>query len=187
MNLELQLNQTNHRDVARALPEGTALVEFVQFHFYNFAAVHAHGESSWESPRYLAFVMRARAPETLVMKDLGGASQIDNLIRSFRKRIMDDQNELFISSSSRNEAADVSGAAIRAAVFDPLVPYLGGATRLFIAPDGELTRLPFEALSDGSGANLIDCYRISYLSTGRDVLRLNGSIAFKGISSYYNS
>ena len=77
MNLELQLNQTNHRDVARALPEGTALVEFVQFHFYNFAAVHAHGESSWESPRYLAFVMRARAPETLVMKDLGGASQID--------------------------------------------------------------------------------------------------------------
>ena len=63
------------------------------------------------------------------------------------------------------------------------VPYLGGATRLFIAPDGELTRLPFEALSDGSGANLIDCYRISYLSTGRDVLRFNGSIAFQPVSS----
>jgi tetratricopeptide (TPR) repeat protein/CHAT domain-containing protein len=63
------------------------------------------------------------------------------------------------------------GARLRAAVFDKLVPYLGGYTRLFLAPDGDLSRLPFEALPTGDGRYLIDEYQISYLSTGRDVLR----------------
>ncbi|MGZ7133077.1 MAG: CHAT domain-containing protein, partial [Halobacteriota archaeon] len=46
-----------------------------------------------------------------------------------------------------------------------------GDTRVIIAPDGELTRLPFEALPTDDGRRLIDAYRISYLSVGRDVLR----------------
>jgi CHAT domain-containing protein len=46
-----------------------------------------------------------------------------------------------------------------------------GRKRLLIAPDGDLTRLPFEVLSSGNGRRLIDDYQISYLSCGRDVLR----------------
>jgi CHAT domain-containing protein len=53
------------------------------------------------------------------------------------------------------------------------MPALGGHTRLLIAPDGDLTRLPFEVLPRGDGGGrLIDSYRISYLSCGRDALRL---------------
>jgi CHAT domain-containing protein/tetratricopeptide (TPR) repeat protein len=63
------------------------------------------------------------------------------------------------------------GIRLRAAVFDKLVPHLGGSTRLFVAPDGELYRLPFEALPTSDGQRLIDEYRISYLGSGRDVLR----------------
>ena len=40
-----------------------------------------------------------------------------------------------------------------------------------IAPDGDLTRLPFEVLPTEDGRRLIDDYQISYLSCGRDVLR----------------
>jgi CHAT domain-containing protein len=42
---------------------------------------------------------------------------------------------------------------------------------LFIAPDGELTRLPFEVLPTKNDGYLIDEYYISYLGAGRDVLR----------------
>ena len=63
------------------------------------------------------------------------------------------------------------GVRLRAAVFDKLVPHLGGHTRLFLAPDGELYRLPFETLPTSNGHHLIDDYRISYLGSGRDVLR----------------
>jgi CHAT domain-containing protein len=64
------------------------------------------------------------------------------------------------------------GSKLRETIFDPLLRTLGGRTRLLLAPDGELTRLPFEVLpSDPVGGRLIDTYQISYLNTGRDVLR----------------
>jgi CHAT domain-containing protein len=40
-----------------------------------------------------------------------------------------------------------------------------------LAPDGELSCLPFEVLPMPDGRPLLDHYRVSYLSTGRDLLR----------------
>src|SRR5262249_30595541 len=48
---------------------------------------------------------------------------------------------------------------------------LYGSAQLFIAPDGELSRLPFCALPLANGAFLIDEFRIDYLGVGRDLLR----------------
>jgi CHAT domain-containing protein len=69
-------------------------------------------------------------------------------------------------------AHDVAGSDLRTALFDLLVPALGDRTRLLIAPDGDLARLPFEVLPTADGRHLIDDYQISYLSCGRDMLRL---------------
>jgi CHAT domain-containing protein len=55
-------------------------------------------------------------------------------------------------------------------VFDPLVSALRGCRRLFIAPDAELCTVPFEVLPLGD-RRLVDDYHVSYLTTGRDVLR----------------
>src|SRR5262249_11367435 len=63
------------------------------------------------------------------------------------------------------------GTWLRAAVSDRLIPALGGHARLLIAPDGGLSRLPFEVLPRDDGGRLIDDYQISYLTCGRDVLR----------------
>src|SRR5262249_46289352 len=67
---------------------------------------------------------------------------------------------------------DEAGGALRAAVFDPLVPALRGHNRLILSPDGALAYLPFEVLPCGDGRRLIDDYRLSYLSCGRAALRL---------------
>jgi hypothetical protein len=60
---------------------------------------------------------------------------------------------------------------LRAAIFDPLLPAIGNRKQLLLAPDGDLTRLPFEALPTDDGRRLIDDYQISYLGVGRDALR----------------
>jgi CHAT domain-containing protein len=43
---------------------------------------------------------------------------------------------------------------------------------LFISPDGPLNLIPFEAFEDDTGTPLLETVNISYLSTGRDLLRI---------------
>jgi CHAT domain-containing protein len=54
----------------------------------------------------------------------------------------------------------------------PLRASLGGATRLLISPDGDLNLVPFEALVDEFGRFLIERYATTYLTSGRDLLRM---------------
>jgi CHAT domain-containing protein len=73
------------------------------------------------------------------------------------------------------ELASLSGKQLREAIFDPLLPHLQACHQLFLAPDGNLSRLPFEALPAEDGTRLIDHFRISYVSVGRDLLRFTAA------------
>jgi len=55
----------------------------------------------------------------------------------------------------------------------PIRPLLGDATQLLISPDGELNLIPFGALVDEQGRYLIERYSLSYLTTGRELLRMH--------------
>ncbi len=177
MGLEQQLRKANRRAVALTLPEGASLVEFVRFHVADFKAVPARGDQRWQPARYLAFVLCAERPDDVRMIDLGEADPIDRLIADFRGGITGEAE----TRAGRNMVARTTpptalpaanvGPALRTAVFDPLIPALGGRTRLLLAPDGDLSRLPFEVLPDAGGRLLLDQYQISYVGCGRDVLR----------------
>jgi CHAT domain-containing protein/tetratricopeptide (TPR) repeat protein len=180
MNLERALRAADRRAVALALPEGVALVEFVRFPVYDFHAVAARGEKSWHPERYVAFVLRADDPDDVRMIDLGEARPIDLMIADLRAGVIDAVRDRDMTPSARAEvsppaATEGLGTQLRAAVFDRLMPALDGHTRLLIAPDGDLTRLPFEVLPGAADSRLIDGYRISYLSCGRDALRLGAT------------
>jgi CHAT domain-containing protein/tetratricopeptide (TPR) repeat protein len=184
MNLEIALRAADRRAVASGITEGVALVEFFRLFVINFKPrLHDREEydysratNDYKPPRYVAFVLRAGQPDTPQVIDLGEGKPIDGLIADFRTSILgetdgqarrDIVNKRGTGPAPRGDA----GEALRAAVFDPLVPALGGHTRLLLAPDGLLAYLPFEVLPLGDGRCLIDDYRISYLSCGRDVLR----------------
>jgi CHAT domain-containing protein len=64
------------------------------------------------------------------------------------------------------------GRTLDALLVEPLRAQLGGVTRLLISPDGALNLIPFEALVDRRGQYAIQSYAISYLTSGRDLLRL---------------
>jgi CHAT domain-containing protein/tetratricopeptide (TPR) repeat protein len=175
MNLERKLRAADRRAVALALPEGVALVEFVRFPIADFHAVAARGEKSWQPERYLAFVLRAGDPDEPRMIDLGEAEPIERMIADFRAGVIAEAGDHRNMARRRDEASPTTASdpalALRVALFDKLVPALGDHTRLFLAPDGDLARLPFEILPTADGRRLIDDYQISYLSCGRDVLR----------------
>jgi len=187
MNLEQHRRKADRRAVALALPEGVALVEFVRFRVYDFDAVPARGEPRWQPARYLAFVLAAGQPEQVQMIDLGEADPIDQMIADFRAvittkpwerpngggKVWREQTEAFVDPQSPSVAASPSiGTRLRQHVFDPVLPALGNHIQLWLCPDGYLARLPFEVLPDREqGKVLLDRYRISYLATGRDVLR----------------
>ncbi|MEW6211557.1 MAG: CHAT domain-containing protein, partial [Acidobacteriota bacterium] len=121
------------------------------------------------------------------MIDLGEAEPIDQMIATFRSvitKIPEDRSRRglgALASESSCEPSASDGVALRKALFDPLLNTIGNRKRLLIAPDGDLIRLPFEVLPTDHGRRLIDHYQISYLSTGRDVLRFG--IASSGQST----
>lgn len=63
------------------------------------------------------------------------------------------------------------GQKLKTKIIDPLLPAITGCTRLLLAPDGDLYRLPFDALPLDEDRYVIDAYELSYLTVGRDVLR----------------
>jgi CHAT domain-containing protein/tetratricopeptide (TPR) repeat protein len=184
MNLEQQLRAADRRAVALALPAGVALVEFVRFNVFDFRATAERlGDTQWRRPqrwqpaRYLAFVLRGREPDDVAMIDLSAAEPIDRLIADFRAALVHDgqaavRRDLAGHRQEGGPAATRAlGERLRAAVFDPVCSALGGRRQLLLSPDGALAFLPFGVLPDGEGRLLLDSYSISYVNTGRDVLR----------------
>ncbi len=178
MNLERQMRAANCAAVMLALPPRSALVEFVWSCPFDFKAVPGRGGQEWQAPRYLAFVVSSGQSGSVRMVDLGEADPIDRLIAAFRGSITGEAElrDLSRATSRLSADADTPGVRLRAAVFDPLADNLGGCQRLFLAPDGDLNRLPFEALPLADGRYLLDAYRMSYLSVGRDILRFQTRI-----------
>lgn len=170
----LKLSAINLHSVASVLPADSALVEFVKFRRYDFASLPSPAKNMWQEYRYAAFVLLA--PEAVRLVDLGDAGAIDRLINQYRSSIdqaAKGQDRGLVTDEAHSEDRSASpGIALRAAVFDPLKTSLGSTSRLILAPDGELTRLAFETLPLDDGKRyLIDNYRMSYVDTGRELLR----------------
>jgi len=151
--------------VQAAIPDDAALVEFAVFRPFDPTA--ERNADGYGAPHYAAYIVRKRASPVGV--DLGAVADIDPLIGSFRNAL-------------RNPASDVNrpGRALDERVMQPLRQSLDGVTRLLISPDGELNLVPFEALVDGEGRFLIERYATSYLTSGRDLLRMQVARAVPG-------
>ncbi len=178
IRLEQQLAAVEAGAVAARLAGNGVLVEFVRFRRFDFYAVPANGGKPWTGERYLAFVLSAEAGEPVRLVDLGEAALIDARIQQFRATLTGERSDPHKGlgfSEDLADAAPTQAAAeqsLRALIFDPLVAALGGCRTLILSSDGELNRLPFEALTTPEGGCLIDHYEIRYVTSGRDLVRL---------------
>lgn len=144
--------------IQAAIPANTALVEFAAYHPFN--ARFTKLTEAYDKPRYAAYILRHEgAPQAI---ELGDKQQIDEAIERWRKAL-------------RNRQAQNVKALARAVdrlVMQPLRPLLGRTRRVLLAPDGSLNLIPFSALVDSRNQYLIKRYHFSYLTSGRDLLRL---------------
>ncbi|CAD5924593.1 Kinesin light chain [Planktothrix agardhii] len=168
--IQLQDQETDRRAVALALPEGSALVEFVRFDVYDFKA------DQWQPAQYLAFVLPSQQPDAVQMILLGDAEPIERLIKVFRETISELRfKDLGLRPKAKppqQKSYQEAGIKLREAIYNPILEQVNLAeySHLIIAPDYELCIVPFGILPE-EGRLLIDHYQISYLSTGRDILR----------------
>jgi CHAT domain-containing protein/Flp pilus assembly protein TadD len=149
--------------VRAALPTDSVLIEFALF-----APLDPKTEKS-KPPRYLAYLLPARGQPKWV--DLGEAALIDRAVDAWRTALRN-PNRADVKRLAR---------AVDERVMQPVRSLLdqlpGENRRLLIAPDGSLNLIPFAALADEQNQYLVERYSISYLTSGRDLLRLQRSVA----------
>ena len=177
MNLAQKLQTADRQTIARVLPQASALVEFVRFHHFDFRAEYDRSDLRWKPAHYVAFILTADKPDDVHLIDLGEADLIEASLEVFLTALTTEasvpRHMTAGRSPSKRASYTSSGRALRAKLFDPLLRALKGRKRLFLSPDGDLSRLPFGVLPTGDGHPLIDTYQISYLTTARDVLHFN--------------
>ncbi|HEY7405177.1 MAG TPA: CHAT domain-containing protein [Candidatus Angelobacter sp.] len=148
--------------IRAAIPADSVLIEFAVYHPFNPQAIDGSDERFGE-PRYVAYVIPHEGQ--IQWKELDRVKEIDRTIDSLRQALRNPE---------RTDARQLARAA-GAKIFEPLRPLLGSATHLLISPDGELSLVPIEAFCDEQGHYLVERYSISYLTSGRDLLRMQVS------------
>ncbi|MEM9908006.1 MAG: CHAT domain-containing tetratricopeptide repeat protein, partial [Cyanobacteria bacterium P01_D01_bin.44] len=158
--------------VQAQLPSNSVLVEYAR---YRPLEAQAEPGNRWGNPRYAAYLLFPKGRIEVI--DLGDAAEIDAAIQAF-VWLLQDQSADFRSPgaapTARPDVVEQVASDIKTLVFAPITPYLQGTEQLLIAPDGQLNLLPFEALQAEAGGDfLVQEYHISYLSSGRDLLKLD--------------
>ncbi len=144
-------------DVAKTLPPKSALVELSVYKPY-IRTVQGMTLTQG-SYRIAAFVVQSDGSVTVT--DLGGAEVIGAEVTSLRALVQ------------RGDLAKATLVDAYTLMVAPWEPKVAGVDQLFIAPDGALTLLPFEILQRADGTSLLDAKRVSYLTSGRDLLDLH--------------
>jgi CHAT domain-containing protein/Tfp pilus assembly protein PilF len=144
--------------VQAALPAGSALIEFA---YFTPLALKTEKE---QPPRYLAYLLAPQGQPKWV--DLGEAAPIDRAVDTWRKALRDP------SRTDVKRLARALDEKLMRPVRSVLHQLPGETHRLLIAPDGALNLIPFAALANEQNRYLVESYSISYLTCGRDLLRL---------------
>ncbi|HEY7544873.1 MAG TPA: CHAT domain-containing protein, partial [Blastocatellia bacterium] len=105
-------------------------------------------------------------------KDLGDAKAIDQSLSLLREAL---------GNVSRRDVRE-RARAVDELVIQPIRSLVGDVTQLLISPDGALNLIPFEALVDEQGRYLIERFAFTYLTSGRDLLRLQVARAARSSS-----
>jgi CHAT domain-containing protein/Tfp pilus assembly protein PilF len=157
--------------VQAALPDDAALIEIFSYRPFDTKAVAG---KKYGASRYVAYVTRREGEPQFV--ELGEAAAIEANVEKLRRTLRDSRQ------AARGDVAAVKAAArvVDEQVMRPVRGLLGATRRIFLSPDGALNLIPFAALVDERGKYLVEDYTLTYLTSGRDLLRLQATVASKG-------
>ncbi|PNW31408.1 UNVERIFIED_CONTAM: hypothetical protein BEN50_02840 [Euhalothece sp. KZN 001] len=152
--------------VQDAIPQNAALIEFIQYSPYNPKT------EEYDAPRYAVYVLQPDG--TLQWQDLGQAAAIDEQVQQFRTLLNQSGGRGLgaYSVETSDEAIRTVARELDVLIMAPVRELIGEATHLLLSPDSELNLVPFAALVDEQDQYLVERYQITYLTSGRDLLRV---------------
>ena len=156
--LRAEMQAVTVEAVQGEIPADAALVEFTVFRPFNPRA--ERNAEAYGAPHYAAYVLRRSTPP--LGFDLGPAAPIGVAVESLRGALRD----------PRRTDVRILARSVDERVMRPLRAALGGVERLIVSPDGDLNLVPFEAMVDEQDRFLVERYAISYVTSGRDLLRM---------------
>lgn len=139
--------------VQKALPANAVLVEWFRYQ-------HPDQKQQLGAPRYVVLMLK-RTGEPVAI-DLGPAKPIEDLVEEHRRSVSDPSNTTY-----QDAAQELSDKLLK-----PVLAHLTQGEHLLLSPDGALSLVPFAALPDSQGAPLVQHREITYLTSGRDLLRM---------------
>lgn len=160
--------------VMATIPQDAVLIEMVAY-VPRSSADRDLPKSAGPS-RYAAYVLFASGEIEYV--DLGETQPIDAAVRRLRGALSlsidATMRRVRLASSQPDGNSDPKkcGRDLDELVMKPLRPLLKGKTHLLVSPDGALSLFPFGALVDEDGRYLLERFDITYLTSGRDLVRL---------------
>lgn len=147
------------------LSPDSALVDVMRYRPFDFEKLERTPD------HYGAIVLRGKQGSYHQFIDLGPAEKIDELVAEIRRQV--EQTGRAITTSDEKELEDqykVPARQLHDLFFKPLEHALDGAKLLFVCPDGELTRIPLEALVDEQGDYIIESHAISYVNNSSTLI-----------------
>lgn len=159
----LEFTHISYEKLTRKLQEGEAIIE----HFFAAGEGSFRGETESED---------ALEMDIFVIKKVGGKASLHRLVVPGANQILDQALDYvdILENPKKNARRGKDKIILRAELYRkllaPVMPYLEGVQKLYIAPDVELSNVPFEILhADGSGV-LQEQFEVCRLTCGRDLL-----------------
>ncbi|MGD1808497.1 CHAT domain-containing protein [Dapis sp. BLCC M126] len=154
--------------IQKLIPPNTALVEIVKYRHWNAKHKNNRNSSYWVDRisgrvgrnHYAAYILHSRGTPQWV--DLGEAEPIDKAVAEFRYTL-----------SRPDTSPKQIARTLDKQVMEPIRKKLGSAKHILLSPDSKLNLIPFAALVDQKNQYLIENYTITYLTTGRDLIRFD--------------
>ncbi|MCC3450425.1 MAG: tetratricopeptide repeat protein [Microcoleus sp. PH2017_40_RAT_O_B] len=145
--------------IQKLIPTDAALVEFVRYQPVN---PKAQLNQRFGEPHYAAYILTSSGNIQAI--DLGEANKIEKSLELFRQSLADQNTPISqLQESARN---------LDRLLMQPVRKLLGNTDKILLSPDGALNLIPFEALVDENNQYLVENYSFTYLTSGRDLLRL---------------
>jgi CHAT domain-containing protein len=148
------ITQVEAAKVAAALPQGSALVEYVRYR-------HQASLINFEQ-RYLAVLVKSNGK--VFAFDLGAAAAIDSAVAAYRRHMAAFRNLNLDEYYERSYD-------LYKLLWQPLENQVVGLNSVLICPDGALSLVSFAGLWTSEAKYLIENYPIHYISSGRDLTR----------------
>ncbi|NER24952.1 MAG: tetratricopeptide repeat protein [Symploca sp. SIO1C2] len=149
----------NRESIQDFIPTDATLLEFAKYRPYSPKTY------KYSKPHYAVYILTPQGEPQGI--DLGEAETIEKAIKQFRVAL---GNPNTTQKQYQESARDLDKL-----VMEPVRKLLGDSKHILLAPQAALNLIPFEALVDEEERFLVENYAFTYLTSGRDLLKLTDS------------